>query len=680
MEQIILNLIPYFEYLNSIWYLFVFLFSFLESLILVWYIIPWTTIIIVFAMLAGLWYYNFWGVFLMAVIWNILWSILSFIIGKHFWKKILKKWFYFIKPKHLKKTSDFVWKYSWRAIFFWKLIPVIKENVSFVSWILKINFSTFLIWNILWAIFWCLIYVWIWYIFSSSFNLAKIWIWRLSFMIFILFIIVIFFTLLRIVLVKIWKYFISIFKSLINFIWKQIKKSYFVKKYPGLFLFIENRFVFDRFTWLPLTVFFWIFLYLIFAFIWLIEATFRNPIMHNIDISTSNLMYYFYNISLIKIFIIVSFLWNFYFIIIFTFFLWIYLVLRKKFNIFFTFLITIFTTWLITILVKYLIHRPRPELATYFVNSYSFPSFHSAISIAFYWFLAWLLIRKINKWNQKVNWFILFIFLIFIIWFSRIYLNVHYVSDVLWWYFVWAIWLIFWITIYEYIIHINKEKEKNYKNISTFGKFMFILLFTICSVSYFSYYFYYIEYLYPTQIIKIIKIKNILIYLNKYPMLKYTETITWRKTEPINFIFLAKNDLDLVKLFKKAWFTPADRITFKSVVKIWTSLYDKQPYKNAPMLPLYWNKQLQKFSFQKVNNPKNIRLRHHIRIWKTNLKQWEYNIYVACAVYDDGIKWHITHRISPNLDKERDYTFEEFRKTWLIKNYKLVQFVDWYIW
>jgi membrane-associated phospholipid phosphatase len=72
----------------------------------------------------------------------------------------------------------------------------------------------------------------------------------------------------------------------------------------------------------------------------------------------------------------------------------------------FSFLITIFSTSFITIFVKYLIHRPRPELATYFVNSYSFPSFHSAISVAFYGFLAWLLIRKTNKWNEKVNWFI----------------------------------------------------------------------------------------------------------------------------------------------------------------------------------------------------------------------------------------------------------------------------------
>jgi len=680
MEHIILNFIPYLEHLNSVWYLIVFLWALLESTILVGYFTPGTTIVIIFWMLSGLWYYDFWDVFLMAFLWNIIWNIISFALWKHFWKKVLKKWFYFIKPEHLQKAADFINRYSWRSIFFGKLTPAIKENIPFVAWILEMKFTTYLFWNILWAIAWSLMYVWVWYIFSSSFDLAKIWVGRLSLAIFVLVLIIIFFTLLRIYFVKLWKYFISIFRSFIKFIWIKLKKSQFVKKHPKLFLFIENRFVTNKFTWLPLTVFLWIFLYLISSFFWLIEATFDNPIMQNIDINTSHLMYYFYYPILVKIFIVVSFFWNAYFIIISSFIIWIYFLFRRKFNILFSFLTSVFTTSFITVLVKYLIHRPRPELATYLVSSYSFPSFHSAISVAFYWFLAWLLIRKTNKWNEKVNWFIFFLFMIFIIWFARIYLNVHYVSDVLWWYLVWAIWLIFGITIYEYTTHINKEKEKNYKNISTFGDILFVLLFLVSSVWLFSYYFSHIKYLHPKQVEKTIEIKNILNYMDKHPKLKYTETITWRKTEPINFIFLAKNDWDLIKLFKKAWYTPADKITFDSIVKIWTSLYDKKPYYNAPMLPLYWDGKLQNFNFQKVDNPENIRLRHHIRIWKTNFKQWEYNIYVACAVYDDGIKWHITHKIDPNIDKERDFTFRKLEKTWLIKSYKFVQFVNWYIW
>jgi len=56
-------------------------------------------------------------------------------------------------------------------------------------------------------------------------------------------------------------------------------------------------------------------------------------------------------------------------------------------------------------LTKFILHRTRPELAIYFESSYSFPSFHSAISIAFYSFIIWLFLRKIKAWNIRVNLF-----------------------------------------------------------------------------------------------------------------------------------------------------------------------------------------------------------------------------------------------------------------------------------
>lgn len=679
MYDSISNVFLYFEHLGSVWYILLFLSVFFESIFLIWYVIPWTTVVIIFWMLAGLWYYDIGDLLFLSILWNVLWSIVSFYVWKHFWKNVFKKWFYFIKPNFFYKSKSFIDRYGWRSILFWKLVPALKENIPFVAWLLQISFPTFLFWNILWWILWSFIYIWIWYVFYSSFELAKIWAWRIGLAIIFIFIIVIIFTLIRIYTIKLWNVFFKILKSFIKYIWNKFKNVKFMKKHPKLLLFIENRFLLDKFTWLPLTVLLWIFLYLVSWVIWFTELTFDNFIMKNIDINTSYLMYYFYNIILVKIFIVISFFWNFYFILIMSLFLSYYFFITKRYNILFSFLTTISTTSIITGLMKYILHRPRPDLATYFVNSYSFPSFHSSISVAFYWFIAWLLIRKIKKINEKVNILIAFIIIAFVIWFSRIYLNVHYVSDVLWWYLVWFIWLIFWITIFEYVIHINKEKEKKYKHISKFSYFLLIILSIFISWFYFLYYFNTIKYLHPKYVSNTVDIKNVLSYLNNHPNLKYTETITWRKTEPINFIFLAKSDKDLIILFKKAWFIPADRITFESIVKIWTSLYDKKPYYTAPMLPLYWNNKIQNFNFQKVINPKNIRLRHHIRIWKTNLKQWDYHIYVWCWIYDNGIKWHITHKIAPDIDVERNYIFNTLKKSWFIGSYKLVQLVKSYL-
>ena len=83
-------------------------------------------------------------------------------------------------------------------------------------------------------------------------------------------------------------------------------------------------------------------------------------------------------------------------------------------------------------LLKRILQRPRPEEFRIINESgYSFPSGHSMISMAFYGYLIYL-IYKYAK-NKYIKWtsIILLSILICSIGISRIYLGVHYTSDVL---------------------------------------------------------------------------------------------------------------------------------------------------------------------------------------------------------------------------------------------------------
>ncbi len=83
-------------------------------------------------------------------------------------------------------------------------------------------------------------------------------------------------------------------------------------------------------------------------------------------------------------------------------------------------------------IIKYFIGRSRPdELRLIDVGGYSFPSGHSMISITLYGFLLYLVINSNLKKYIKVCLSILLSFLIFSICISRIYVGVHYASDVL---------------------------------------------------------------------------------------------------------------------------------------------------------------------------------------------------------------------------------------------------------
>ena len=82
--------------------------------------------------------------------------------------------------------------------------------------------------------------------------------------------------------------------------------------------------------------------------------------------------------------------------------------------------------------LKYIVQRERPnELRLVNETSYSFPSGHSMISMAFYGYFIYLIYKYVkNKYVKFISIFLLSC-LIVLIGFSRVYLVVHYTSDVL---------------------------------------------------------------------------------------------------------------------------------------------------------------------------------------------------------------------------------------------------------
>ena len=83
-------------------------------------------------------------------------------------------------------------------------------------------------------------------------------------------------------------------------------------------------------------------------------------------------------------------------------------------------------------LLKRIVERPRPEGFRIVEElGYSFPSGHSMVSMAFYGLFIYFIYEKVK--NKYIKWtsIILLTLLIVLIGISRIYLGVHYASDVL---------------------------------------------------------------------------------------------------------------------------------------------------------------------------------------------------------------------------------------------------------
>ena len=81
--------------------------------------------------------------------------------------------------------------------------------------------------------------------------------------------------------------------------------------------------------------------------------------------------------------------------------------------------------------LKFILQRPRPtEYRIINEIGYSFPSEHSMVSVAFYGFLIYLIYKNVKNKYLKLFLIIMLSLLIVMIGISRIYLGVHYTSDV----------------------------------------------------------------------------------------------------------------------------------------------------------------------------------------------------------------------------------------------------------
>jgi undecaprenyl-diphosphatase len=83
--------------------------------------------------------------------------------------------------------------------------------------------------------------------------------------------------------------------------------------------------------------------------------------------------------------------------------------------------------------LKEVFHRARPESVQAIINAqqFSFPSGHAMVSMAFYLYIAYLTWRLVHGWRWRGLLIVGLILLVLLIGLARVYLQAHYLSDVL---------------------------------------------------------------------------------------------------------------------------------------------------------------------------------------------------------------------------------------------------------
>ncbi|GHA67023.1 phosphatase PAP2 family protein [Pontibacter akesuensis] len=135
------------------------------------------------------------------------------------------------------------------------------------------------------------------------------------------------------------------------------------------------------------------------------------------------------------------------------------LLARKKWVALFAFWLPLAGTGLSVRYGKTFISRERPaDVAYYAVEHFSFPSGHSTTAIVLFGMIAFLLYRHFHKpWLRKLS-VALAVILTLLVCFSRIYLGVHYLSDVLAGLLLGGAWLLVGISVMEVLLYRRRRR------------------------------------------------------------------------------------------------------------------------------------------------------------------------------------------------------------------------------
>jgi len=653
-------------------YALVFALVFFESFAFIGLIVPGSIALILAGFLVAQGVFDATILFFVASIGAILGDSFSFYLGEKN-KIIFSEKNKIFKTSLLDKGKKYFRQHGGKSVFLGRFIGWIRPIVPFVAGIFHLDYKKFILWNILSGILWAGVHIAIGYFFGYAWQAVVTWLDRIGIFIGVVAVFVVFFWLLKRFFVKNGVFILNIIKSLWNSFANAIKSNEYIKKlvvkYPRFFVFVQRRLNRKTFYGLPLTFLFIAFIYVLILLGGAVEDFITSDMIVFVDVRVSNLFADLRTPGLTSFLLWVTLLGKSKTIIVFAVTSTILLGLWNKKGYILPLWCTVIGSAIFVKIGKLAFHRARPDLVVYTEHSYSFPSGHSAIAIAFYGFITYVIIRSVTTWKMKVTTFFVGLFVILFIGFSRIYLGVHYVSDVWSGYLVGALWLIIGISLSEWLIIVCK------KFVPSIKAYVLSITFILIAVSFYIYTG--LNY-HPINLVKKVdqtkkvaqEIKNIF----TTQQLKYSESLIGQKQEPISFVIIANDDMQLKNALRQAGWFEADKVYISTVSKTIFYAIEKKQYLTAPMTPSFWNGKPHDFGFEKPTNEDNVRKRHHVRIWKTNsVTKNGKNIYAGTVSLDNGTKWGITHTISPDIDTERNMLMNDLEQTKMLQNFYTVQ-------
>ncbi len=642
-------------------YWIAFLAAFLDTTLGISLIIPGSFILFLLGILSATGHFDVHTLIGFSVAGTLLSDSLNYYQGKRYGSQRQKPQGRLFKLIDMEQTRLFVKTYGLKGLLFGRVIPGTKEKTAFIAGNSDISKTGFMLCDFSGAIGWVLICLLSGYFFAHSANLAELWLSRAGLFIPFASAFVFFMLVLKWIVIKKGERLLHLAHNILHALKimaiKNKRMISWAKQHPGLITFISARMDSAVFTGRPLSIFILAFLYVTALFAGIVEDFITSDAITAADIRIAYLFYLFRNDTLTTFFTWITLLGKAEIIaVVVTTSIAILFVWHKKYLIY-PFLVSTLGSLSFTWLGKLAFQRARPEFAVYLENSFSFPSGHATIAVAIYGFLGYLFVRSTHDWSHKVNIFFATAVLALLLGFSRVYLGVHYISDIWSGYLVGAMWLIMGVTLSEWLRHTSSARSVR---LATSKKRFITVVLVISALLFYGAFasHYHPPLLSPPVKSALVITEDSRIF--KTEQLKYTEDLIGRKQEPISFIFRAADNQTLISALQKTGWALIDQADISSFAGSIRSLISKEAYPAAPIYPSFWDARIQDFAFRKLTNANWLKDSHYLKIWHTNYKSPdEKELYVGMVSADKGFKWGIIPVITPDLNAEREQLYQD---------------------
>jgi len=395
--------------------------AFLEATPMFGFVVPGQVVAVGSGLLARIGTVDFSDAIVALSIGAILGDTLGYYLGKKYGEDFIIKYgkYFFLQKDNFAKTKELIGEHAGKTIIIGRFNSVARAVAPFSAGSVGVPFLKFFIFNIISGISWAVVFSALGYLFGDNYRAIADYFGE--------------FLLIGIII-----------GALIIYSYKKINKKRRIFHRRHLDILLIN-------------------LFSLYIFSKMIENFVDQELVIQLDIWINEKISLLWNPLLNSIMIFITNVGSAWFIVPAAILMLIFFIRNKKWRYSLLLIFSLSGGKILEVFTKHVIARHRPEHGLIFIDGYSFPSGHATASIIFFAILAYYLKNHIQRKSLKISLILLCITITFLIGFSRVYLKVHWFSDIIAGFALGMFWLTLMVLFLEFITSVFKEKVKKIK-------------------------------------------------------------------------------------------------------------------------------------------------------------------------------------------------------------------------